>query len=154
MATLRVRTFLWARFGGDAVEIAGLDLPRASQDALTLKALANALLALVPSPTLSKDIVAKKVDQAMDKTLPPSSDIQPGISIRNGPIQEIEMADANGVETNGDTTKRKSRGTMHRPSYAEAESSEEDDKPLVGHRVIATHSIVRFLAYTASADFS
>lgn len=72
----------------------------------------------------------------MDKTLPPTSDVQPGVSIRNGPVQEIEMADANGATTNGDTAKRKSRASLQRPSYAEMEGSEDDDKPLVSTDLI------------------
>lgn len=57
----------------------------------------------------------------------------PGISIRNGPVQEIDtpMHDANGGETNRGPVKRKVRDSLTRPSYADAVSSEEDDKPLV-----------------------
>ena len=66
----------------------------------------------------------------MDRALPSNGKVLPGISIRNGPIQEVDtsMPDANGVET---PVKRKVRKSLTRPSYADAETSEEDDKPLV-----------------------
>jgi hypothetical protein len=41
------------------------------------------------------------------------------------------MPDAKGVEKNGGPTKRKVRESLTRPSYADTETSEEDDKPLV-----------------------
>lgn len=68
----------------------------------------------------------------MDRLVPSSGEIRPGVSIRNGPVQEIDtpMPDVNGVETNGGPIKRKVRESLTRPSYADAESS-EDDKPLV-----------------------
>lgn len=56
------------------------------------------------------------------------------------------MADANGVETNGDIGKRKSRGSLNRPSYAEASSSEDADKPLVCRPTLS------YLAKTSEAS--
>jgi len=58
----------------------------------------------------------------------------PGISIRNGPLDETDMpiADMNGDQVNGNgPQKRKVRESMTRPSYADEESSGDDDKPLV-----------------------
>jgi len=48
-------------------------------------------------------------------------------------VIDIEIPDVNVVETNGvGPSKRKSRGSLvNKVSYAEAESSEEDDEPLV-----------------------
>ena len=88
--------------------------------------------AIVPH-TLSKDIIHETVDKAMDRAVPPSGDVLPGISIRNGPVQEVDtpMPDANGVGANGGPAKRKGRENLAKPSYADAETSKEDDKPLV-----------------------
>lgn len=75
-------------------------------------------------PPLSSPTVPKSTDSANGTT-------QPGISIRYGPAKdnEIDMQDA---DTNGAaSSKRKSRSSAGRPSYVEAESSAEDDKPLV-----------------------
>jgi hypothetical protein len=41
------------------------------------------------------------------------------------------MLDAKGMDTNGGPAKRKVRESLTRPSYADAETSEDDDKPLV-----------------------
>ena len=69
----------------------------------------------------------------MNRALPSNGEVLPGISIRNGPVQDVDtpMPDAKGVETNGGPAKRKVRESLTRPSYADAETSEEDDKPLV-----------------------
>jgi hypothetical protein len=69
----------------------------------------------------------------MDKRNPTTDSVQPGISLRNGPVteQNITMRDINGTMANGAvSTKRKIRESMTRPDYAESESS-EDDQPLV-----------------------
>ena len=67
----------------------------------------------------------------MDKAMPSNGDVQPGISIRNGPVEQVDttMTDVNDVQTNG-YTKRKVRESLNKPSYAENESS-DDDEPLV-----------------------
>ena len=60
-----------------------------------------------------------------------NGDLDPGVSIRFGPVQDrdVEMEDAD--ETRGPNSKRKSRASIdQRKSYAEPESS-EDEKPLV-----------------------
>jgi DNA topoisomerase-1 len=60
-----------------------------------------------------------------------SSQLDPGVSIRFGPVQDkdVEMKDAE-----GGASKRKGRTSVsHRKSYAESESSDEDDQPLVRH---------------------
>lgn len=82
---------------------------------------------------MSAKTIPKSVDAAMDKANPSNGHVQPGISIRNGPVEDHDhhMPDVNGAEVNGSTTKRKSRGSLAKPSYAEAESSDEDDQPLV-----------------------
>jgi DNA topoisomerase-1 len=60
-----------------------------------------------------------------------SSQLDPGVSIRFGPVQDkdVEMRDAE-----GGASKRKGRTSVsHQKSYAESESSDEDDQPLVRH---------------------
>jgi DNA topoisomerase-1 len=72
----------------------------------------------------------------MDNGAPSNGDTIPGISIRNGPIEDadVDMQDA-GSDANGSgLSKRKSRGSAGKiKSYAEPDSSGEDDKPLVRH---------------------
>lgn len=76
---------------------------------------------------LSKEKITKDVDTAMGDALPSNGHIEPGVSVRNGPMEEMDV-DMNGT-SNG---KRKSRGSLGKTvSYAEADSSGEDDKPLV-----------------------
>lgn len=63
-----------------------------------------------------------------------NGDLDPGVSVRFGPVQdkdvEMEDADARGAG------KRKSRTSIdQKKSYAEPESSEEDE-PLVRHTLV------------------
>lgn len=92
----------------------------------------TSLLPPVRAPISAKTI-PKTVDDAMDKAIPSTAHVQPGISIRNGPMEDHDhhMPDLNGVEWNGSTSKRKSRGSLVKPSYAEAGSSDGDEEPLV-----------------------
>ena len=73
----------------------------------------------------------------MDRAIPSNGHLQPGLSIRNGPLEEMEIDDddrpPNG-EVNGQVKgKRKSRQSLtNGKSYKEASSGSEDDaKPLV-----------------------
>jgi hypothetical protein len=90
------------------------------------------LLPLVRAP-VSAETIPKSVDDEMDKANPSNGHVKPGISIRNGPMKmdDHPMPDVNGVDMNGTTSKRKSRGSLARPSYAEADTSDEDNQPLV-----------------------
>lgn len=73
---------------------------------------------------MSSAKIPPSLDRQMDKSLPANGPIQPGISMRNGPIKEdTEMKEVNGTAA---PAKRK----VTRPSYAEEESS-DDDKPIV-----------------------
>jgi len=70
----------------------------------------------------------------MEKAIPGNGRVMPGLSIRNGPLEEIDtpMLDLNGIEANGaGLPKRKAREGLAQLSYAETESSDDDDKPLV-----------------------
>jgi DNA topoisomerase-1 len=64
----------------------------------------------------------------MDKQVPSNGHVEPGISIRMGPVDNM---DVDAPETNG-SGKRKSRTSItNGKSYKENSSSEEDEKPLV-----------------------
>lgn len=61
-----------------------------------------------------------------------NGDIEPGVSVRFGAVQDadVKMTDADG-DARG-VSKRKSRASIdQKKSYAEPESSDEDDQPLV-----------------------
>lgn len=80
----------------------------------------------------------------MDKAVPSSGAVQPGISIRNGPVEQMDtlMKDVGEVHTNGHT-KRKVRESLTKPLYAEAESS-DDDEPLVRAQNLSPSLLARF----------
>lgn len=64
--------------------------------------------------------------------------LEPGISIRMGPVTEMDVDEP---ATNGFANgKRKSRASINGKGYKEASSSDEDDKPLVRHpRSVFSH---------------
>ena len=72
----------------------------------------------------------------MDAEAPSNGHVEPGISIRMGPIDDSKM-DVDAPETNGNANgKRKARTSVgNSKSYKDASSSEDDDKPLVGSLV-------------------
>ena len=78
----------------------------------------------------SKDIIPESVDKAVDKANPPAQNGAAGISVRNGPVEEMET---DKPQANGTAGKRKSRGSLgNGKSYKEAsEDDDEDDIPLV-----------------------
>lgn len=69
----------------------------------------------------------------MDKANPPAVHGAPGISIRNGPVNEMDI-DEPEVSSNANG-KRKARSSMgNGKSYKEAsEEDDEEGKPLVRH---------------------
>lgn len=79
---------------------------------------------------ISKERISKDEDKAMDKQVPSNGHVEPGISIRMGPVDEMDVdAPATNGAANG---KRKARTSIpNGRSYKDASSSEEDDKPLV-----------------------
>lgn len=86
---------------------------------------------LLDSKPLSNEHISKSADRSSGNTPATNGATQPGISIRYGPADDndLEMRDA---DVNGSSqSKRKSRSSAGKISYAEPESSEEDDKPLV-----------------------
>ena len=84
-------------------------------------------------PPKSAGIIPESVDKALDKANPPALHGAPGISIRNGPVDEMEIDEP---LVNGNASgKRKARNSMgNRKSYKEAsEEDDEEGKPLVRH---------------------
>lgn len=64
----------------------------------------------------------------MDAATKPVKHAAPGISIRNGPVKDVDIDGQ--PETNG---KRKARASVSNGvSYKDGSEEEEDDKPLVG----------------------
>ena len=80
--------------------------------------------------------VSRTVDAAMDKSLPNNKEVVPGISLSSGPMLagNVPMRDVD--STNG-YVKRKVRESMSRPSYADAESSDDDDLPISKKRKLS-----------------
>ena len=72
----------------------------------------------------------------MDKATSQDGDLVQGISLRNGPMEEMDIdmpAHKNSTTNGASTGKRKSRQSLtNGNSYKEASSeAEDDDKPLV-----------------------
>jgi DNA topoisomerase-1 len=82
------------------------------------------------SAAISSERISKDEDKAMDKQVPSNGHVEPGISIRMGPVEDM---DVDAPDTNGNANgKRKARGSIaNSKSYKDASSSEDDDKPLV-----------------------
>ena len=94
------------------------------------------LTRVVVSNGLSANTISPKTDKIMDKKAPMNGTAAPGVSIRNGPVEEkiLDARGVNGSLTNGDA-KRKSRGRVQKSSYKDAsDDDEEDDIPLVRSR--------------------
>lgn len=80
---------------------------------------------------MSNDIIPKSLDKAMDKANPDAVNGAPGISIRNGPMEEMDI---DAPAANGHASiKRKARGSMGKgKSYKEAtDEDDEEAEPLV-----------------------
>jgi hypothetical protein len=82
------------------------------------------------SAAISDERISKAEDKAMDKQVPSNGHVEPGISIRMGPVDPMEVDEP---ATNGNANgKRKARSSItNSKSYKDASSSGEDDKPLV-----------------------
>jgi DNA topoisomerase I len=84
----------------------------------------------------SEKIISKSTDQSMGAEQRKNGSLDPGVSVRYGPVGDgdVDMEDAV-TGTNGHAGgKRRARVSAGKQSYAEAESS-EDDKPLVCTRL-------------------
>lgn len=81
------------------------------------------------SAALSHDRITKDEDKALDKEVPSNGHVEPGISIRMGPVEDMDVDEP---ATNGNANgKRKARSSITNGKSYKHESSEEDDKPLV-----------------------
>jgi DNA topoisomerase-1 len=91
----------------------------------------------------SKETISKSLDRAMDKSNPAGEVSQAGISIRNGPVDEMDI-DGPATDThlvNGAKGKRKSRASLgNTKTYKEASSDPDvDDAPLVWFQARRKH---------------
>lgn len=76
----------------------------------------------------SKATIPKSLDKAMDAASKPVKHAAPGISIRNGPVEDMDVDGK--PEANG---KRKARASISNGvSYKDASDDEDDEEPLVG----------------------
>jgi DNA topoisomerase-1 len=94
-------------------------------------------------PVKSSAIVSKKDDMAASNGVSTNGHVNPGISVRHGPVEDMDVDDVpaktNGA-TNGVTNgKRKSRGSIQK-SYKEA-SDDDEDAPIVKKRKTASKTI-------------
>lgn len=78
----------------------------------------------------SADRIPKSLDRAVDKANPATQNGNAGISIRNGPVDEMEV---DSPHVNGNAGKRKARSSVgNGKSYREqSDEDDEDDVPLV-----------------------
>jgi hypothetical protein len=81
---------------------------------------------LIPSvhTTVSSSKISRSEDVEMDRAIPKSDNSRAGISIRNGPVDEMDVdSSINGA------AKRKSRGSLPQINYKDGSDSEGE--PLV-----------------------
>jgi DNA topoisomerase-1 len=92
----------------------------------------------------SNEQITKEEDRKMDAEVPSNGHVEPGISIRMGPVENDDKMDVDAPETNGNANgKRKSRSSVtNSKSYKDASSSEDDDKPLVCHLVPSSRASI------------
>ena len=77
----------------------------------------------------SEDRIPRDVDQKLDKEFPSNGHVEPGVSIRMGPVEEMEV---DTPTTNGNLNgKRKARSSITNGKSYKEETSDEDDEPLV-----------------------
>jgi hypothetical protein len=86
-----------------------------------------------PPTAKSNERISPEDVKKMDAEVPHTDHVEPGISIRMGPVDAEDKMDVDAPETNGNTNgKRKARSSItNGKSYKDVSSSEEDDKPLV-----------------------
>jgi DNA topoisomerase-1 len=86
---------------------------------------------ITPNPAKSSERIPKSLDNALDKEMPTNGQVQSGISVRNGPVDDrmdVDEPRTNGV-ANG---KRRSRTSLtNTKSYRELSGSDGEDIPLV-----------------------
>ncbi|KAL8898255.1 MAG: hypothetical protein Q9192_002176 [Flavoplaca navasiana] len=81
-------------------------------------------------PHRSADTIPRSLDKAMDAANKPAKHAAPGISIRNGPVEDMDID-----QQPGPNSKRKGRASMSNGvSYKDASDDSEEDKPLSKRR--------------------
>ncbi|KAL9631059.1 MAG: hypothetical protein Q9204_004414 [Flavoplaca sp. TL-2023a] len=81
-------------------------------------------------PHRSADTIPRSLDKAMDAANKPAKHAAPGISIRNGPVEDMDID-----QQPGSNSKRKGRASMSNGvSYKDASDDSEEDKPLSKRR--------------------
>ncbi|KAL8932186.1 MAG: hypothetical protein Q9216_006934 [Gyalolechia sp. 2 TL-2023] len=81
----------------------------------------------------SKATIPKSLDKAMDAATKPVKHAAPGISIRNGPVEDMDIDGK--TEANG---KRKARASISNGiSYKDASDDEDDEEPLSKRRRVS-----------------
>ena len=89
-------------------------------------------------PMKSAEKIPKSVDRAMKTSNSNSDKVEPGISVRYGPVDEMDVDEPERGASNG---KRKSRASVgNSRSYKELTSDSEDDMPLVRRTPVSTDS--------------
>ena len=89
----------------------------------------------------SNPTISKSLDKVLDKQTPSSAKrVDPGISIRNGPADEMDV-DSPTINGTG-ASKRKSRTSVNHKSMKEP-SSDEDDEPIVSRTTSLASRILR-----------
>ncbi|KAI4241031.1 MAG: hypothetical protein L6R40_004779 [Gallowayella cf. fulva] len=84
-------------------------------------------------PHKSTNIIPKSLDKAMDAANKPVKHAAPGISIRNGPVEDMDVD-----EPSEATGKRKGRASMSNGvSYKDASDESDDEKPLSKRRRVS-----------------
>ncbi|KAL9632160.1 MAG: hypothetical protein Q9164_005495 [Protoblastenia rupestris] len=84
----------------------------------------------------SSNIIPKSLDKAMDKANPPTTNGAAGISIRNGPVEDMDIDEP---QVNGHiNSKRKARNSLtNGKSYKDASEESDDDAPLSKKRRVS-----------------
>ncbi|KAH9873573.1 hypothetical protein IAQ61_004197 [Plenodomus lingam] len=92
-------------------------------------------LAKANNQAKSNERISKEEDRKMDAEIPSNPDVEPGISIRMGPVDDMDV-DAPATNGHGNMNgKRKARTSVtNGQSYKDASTSEDDDKPLSKRR--------------------
>ena len=108
---------------------------------------------MASSTDLSHDRITQAEDKAMDKEVPSNGHVEPGISIRMGPVDDM---DVDAPATNGNANaKRKARSSItNGKSYKDASSSDEDDKPLVRLPFTSQTPVANLAADQASTNIA
>lgn len=103
------------------------------------------------APAKSNATIPQALDDAMDKANPTADDVQPGISMAFGPVDDnmdVDQPATNGASANG---KRKASMTNGK-TYKDASDSESDDVPLVCYRNHSTTCMRLQVADFATAE--